>query len=295
VTRRARPVALSLCVIAAAAACSRQPAREATESWPAQPPLRIVAGSVLATEVLLEIAPRERLAGVHALAADPKYSLVVDGVKDLTKVGAEPEQLLAVRPDLVILDAFTRPETQVLLESAGVPVVRTLSASSFDDIAANIRRIGRACWLVEPAEALVLRMQAKLRDVQQRGAGLAEWHVMNLDGGLHTHGRGSLFDAVVQAAGAHNLAAERGAGPFRRLSLEAVLAWRPDALIVDAEAGQAERQPEWFAQIRGLQLLRCRQRDHVLFVPGPMLGTTSHRLVDTVALVQDALLRWGRP
>lgn len=276
-------------------ACDRGQDVTAPDFRPELPPVRIVAGSILATEVLLAIAPRDRIAGVHVLAADPRYSLVVADVVGLPQVGAEPERLLAVRPDLVILDAFTRPETQVLLESAGVPVLRTLTPCSFDDIAANIRRIGRACHLDEAAESLVERMQARLREVQQRGAELGAWHVMSLDGGLHTYGRGSLFDAMLGAIGAHNMAAERGAGPFRKLSLEALLAWRPDALVVDAEPGQAARQPEWFAQVRGLDLLACKRRDHVLFVPGPMLGTTSHRLVDTAEFVQQALRKWGRP
>jgi len=286
---------LTLLALASAAACHRERRVTVSDLRPEHQPLRIVAGSILATEVLLEIAPRERIAGVHALATDARYSLVVAEVADLPLVGAEPERLLAVRPDLVILDAFTRPETQVLLESAGVPVLRTMTPRSFDDIATNIRRIGRACHLDAEAEALVARMQAKLRDVQQRGADLGAWHVCSLDGGLHTYGRGSLFDAMLGAIGAHNLAAERGAGPFRKLSLEAVLAWRPDALVVDGEAKNGHVQPDWFAQSRGLQLLSCTQKNHVLFVSSPMLGTTSHRLVDTAAFVQEALRQWGRP
>ncbi|MDO8349513.1 MAG: ABC transporter substrate-binding protein [Planctomycetota bacterium] len=294
-TRRARSVALMLLACVGTLACDGGRRVTAPDFRPEQPPMRIVAGSIFATEVLLEIAPRERIAGVHTLAQDPAFSLVVTEVADLPKVGAEPERLLAVRPDLVIIDAFTRPETQVLLESAGVPVVRTLTPRSFDDIEANIRTVGRACHCDAAAEALVARMRTQLQQVRDRGAELGAWHVCNLDGGLHTHGRGSLFDAMMEAVGARNLAAERGAGPFRRLSLEAVLAWRPDALIVDGEAADQSRQPEWFAQSRGLQLLPCTQRNHVLFVPGRLLGTTSHRLVDTAALVQAKLRTWGHP
>lgn len=100
------------------AACAR-PAPWAAVDWrPANAPQRIVAASLLATEVLLEILPRERLAGVHVLAADPRFSLVAGDVQGLPLVGADAEQLLAVRPDLVLCDAYTRPETLALLSSA---------------------------------------------------------------------------------------------------------------------------------------------------------------------------------
>src|SRR5678815_1583931 len=101
--------------------CRQAKPRHAPDWRPAAPPQRIVAASVFATEVLLAIAPRERIAAVHVLAADPRYSLVVAEANGLPLVGAEPEQLLAAAPDLVLCDAFTRPETLALLSAADVP------------------------------------------------------------------------------------------------------------------------------------------------------------------------------
>ncbi|MCC7063158.1 MAG: ABC transporter substrate-binding protein [Planctomycetes bacterium] len=262
---------------------------------PASPPQRIVAASLLATEVLLEIAPHARLAGVHELTADPRFSLIVDAVKDLRKVGAEPEQLLAVRPDLVILDAFTRPETVALLQGAGVPLLRTQAPASLDDIAANIRRIGHACHLDVEAEGLVSRMMTRAAEVRATGGELAPWRVCSLDGALHTYGRGSLFDAMLGLVGARDLAAERGAGPFRKLDVETVLAWRPDALIIAAAPGHEDRELQWLEQQPGLALLPCVRNHRVLFVPGALLASTSQHFVELAAFVQKGLLQWGKP
>ncbi|HEX5054630.1 MAG TPA: ABC transporter substrate-binding protein [Planctomycetota bacterium] len=268
---------------------------QAPDWRPERPPQRIVAASILATEVLLEIAPRERIVGVHSLAADPRYSLVVDQVHDLPLLGAEPEQLLAVRPDLVITDAFTRPETQTLLEVAGVPMLRTIAPASLADVATNIRSIGRVCHLDAAANELVHRMERGMAAVQAGADGLGVWHVCSLDGALHTYGRGSLVDAMLAGAGVHNLAAERGAGPFRKLDAETVLAWCPDAVLIAATPGEEERERAWLLDYPGLRLLPCVTRDRLLFVPGPLLGTTSHRIVDAAAFVQAALRAWGHP
>jgi len=255
--------------------------------------MRIVCGSVFAAETLLEIAPRERIAAVHEFAADSRYSLVADQVEGLELVGAEPEQLISVRPDLVIVGAFTKPETLAILASAGVPVLRTATPRSFVDIAANIRLIGRACLLEAEAEALVARMNVRLAELQKRGRELGACEVMSLDGGLRTMGNGSLFDAVVTAAGATNLAAKNGAGPFRIMNFESVLAWRPEMLVIDLQSGKEETEREWIAQSLGFELLPAVVNDRILFVPSALFATTSHHLVETVAFVQDTLLRWG--
>jgi iron complex transport system substrate-binding protein len=278
-----------------AAAC--RPERPWAEpNWrPTVPPQRIVAASLLATEVLLAIAPRERLAGVHFLAADARYSCVVDAVGDLTRVGAEPEQLLAARPDLVICDPYTRPETLALLSAAAVPVVVTANPTTFADIAGNLRAIGRWCHLENAAEQLVATMQERLRRLAERAPELASWRVMNLDGGLHTYGRDSLFGALVAAAGARSEAAARGVGPFRKVDAEALLAWQPDALVINAEEDAGSDLPAWITQHPALPLLRCVQRRRVLQVSGPLFASTSHHLVAAAELLQRELLQWGTP
>jgi len=266
----------------------------ASASTPDVLPHRVVAGSIFAAEVLVELAPPGLLVGVHELASDPAYSWVAARLVDLPKVGARPEQLLALRPDLVVLDAYTRPETLALLRAASVPVLRLDAPQGFADIATNIRVLAGACGLDAAGELLIDRMQARLRQLDAGRGKLREWRVCSLDGAYHTYGSGSLFDAVMQAVGARNLAAERGAGLFRKLKLESLLAWRPDAIVVAAE-GRGTERPVWLDQVPGLGLLACAQRERFLVLPGALLGSTSHHLVDAAAFIQQHLLAWGRP
>ncbi len=256
-------------------------------------PQRVVAGSVLAAESLLGVLPEARLAAAHLFAADPGYCLAADRAGGVRLVGATPEQLLSVDPDLVLVDAYTRAETLALLGAAGVPVVRTLDPHGFEDIEANLRMIGRVTHLDGELEAVITGMQRRLRAVRQQGEGLPTWRLLSLDGALHTYGEGSLFDAIARAAGAKNVAAERGVGAFRKLDIDEVVAWRPDAMVLSGapDAGA----PAWISQLPGVELLPCVARGRLLFVPGPLLSTTSHHLVDAAACVQRKLLEWGSP
>ena len=277
------------------AACTEPPPWSAADWRPQHPPQRVVAASVLAAESLLGVLPRERIAGVHAFAADPGYSLVAAQTEGLALLGADPGQLLAVRPDLVVVDAYTRAETFELLAQAGVPVVRTLDPHDFADIEQNLRLLGRVTHLDAELERTIGDLQQRLATVREAGAELAEWRLLSLDGALHSYGQGSLFDAVATAAGARNLAAEHGVGAFRKLDIEEVLAWRPDAIVLAARGESGESVPEWMQQTPGLDLLPCVQKRRLLFVPAALLSTTSHHLVDAAAVVQRQLRAWGRP
>lgn len=285
------PAALAL--IAVVAACRRGPVAEAVD--PSRPPARVVAASVFAAEVLLDLVPRERLVGVHFLAADPRYSMVADRVGDLPRVAAEPEDLLSVEPDLVVIDAFTKPETVALLEAAGVRLLRPPEARDFAGIWANIRLLGEACDNAKEAERLIATAQTRLAALRATAAERAGWRVMSLDGALHTYGKGSLFDAVVVAAGARNLAVDEGVGPFRKLDVEAVMVMPADAIVLGAGSGDLAQERLWLTRHPGLRLMRCVERDRLLLVPSPMLASTSHHLVTAAERIAAQLSRWGAP
>lgn len=287
-----RPFLPSALVCAVLAGCGRD---DGGVPAPVLPARRIVAASVASAEILLSIAPRERIAAVHYLVADTRFSMVADQVGELPLVGAEPEDLLAVRPDLVVLDPFTKPETRALLAGAGIAVTTLAPATDFGGIAANIRELGRLAGCDQAATELVAAMDRRLADLAAARGGADRFAVMSLDGGRNTYGKGSLFDAVVDAAGARNLSAQRGVGPFRQLDVEAVLAWRPDALVLDVLPGGEAAERARLAQDPGLQLLPCVRRDRLVFVPSALLNSTSHWLVGAAEHLQATLRTWGRP
>jgi ABC-type Fe3+-hydroxamate transport system substrate-binding protein len=182
-----------------------------------------------------------------------------------------------------------------LLTAANVPVVRTRDPHSFEDIEANLRLLGRVTHLDAEVERIIAATTMKLEAVREAGKDLHEWRVLSLDGALHTLGEGSLFDVMTRTAGARNLAAERGVGAFRKLDIEEVLAWRPDALVLSGEPPADGGLPEWVLQYPGLALLPCVAAGRIIYVPGRLLITTSHRLVESSAFVQQQLIEWGKP
>ena len=257
------------------------------------PPQRIVAASVFSAETLLEIAPSSHIAGVHFLAADARYSRAAAKAAALPLLGASPEQLIAARPDLVVVDEFTLADTVTLIRSVGIAVVRTLPVATFDDVANNIRMLGFAIGQDAAAESLCERMLRRRDEIRSAGQGLDAWRVMSLNGALDTYGSRSLLDDAVKSAGARHLPAEHDVAGYRKLDIETVLGWQPDAIVISvSETGEGG---EWVAQHAGLSLLPCVQRGRVVRIPGSLLSSTSHHAVELGALLQKSLSDWGRP
>ena len=111
----------------------------------AAPPNRILSGVLASDEILTALVPPERLVAVTYLVDEPGLSDVAKLLPpDLPRIYAEAENMLALRPDLVVLASYTRATTVRLLVAAGIPVVRFQWYRSFADIMNSIRMLAAA-------------------------------------------------------------------------------------------------------------------------------------------------------
>ena len=260
----------------------------------AQPPQRIVAGSVLSAEVLLSICPPERIAAIHETAVDPRYCAIAEEVAAFPRhTGPDPEEIISYRPDLVITDSFTWAGTQTLLEEAGVTVVRTGMFRTLDDLEDNMRGIGYVTGLDEEVEELIRGMREQFARLASGADARRGWRVLDLNAAMYSSGRGSTLDGILAHVGARNVAAENGVGEYLRVDIEQVLGWDPDVLIVPVVLGEEEKERRRIRQDPGLRVLRCVQQDRIMFVSGALLGSTSHYVAEAGRVIAEQLDRWG--
>ena len=155
-----------------------------------------------------------------------------------------------------------------------------MEAEDFAGVAADIRKV--AAGLGQPAagEALVARMDAEL--TASRGA----WggaRALYLTPGGFTAGRGTLVEAMLQAAGLTGAVAAPGYAP---VSLEALVLNPPSALVLGFFRDLAGGRQHW--TIAGDDWLRdLARRRTIASLPGSMLGCPSWLAADgTVTLAQ---------
>lgn len=237
--------------------------------------------NVASDEILLALAP-ERLVALSVLADDSQVSnAVVEAGAVRARVKTDAEQILMLRPDLVVLGANSlRIADQ--LESLNVRVVTIQGFESFAWIENLIRTLGDAVDSRGLAETLISNMQRRLKAVSERVAGRPRPRVLTYSPWGGTAGRGTLFDDVIRAAGGENVASQLGLSGFKRISLERLVMADPDVILYTAWRRWAPAFQDEFLSHPALHELRAFRERRVYEVPSRLMVAASHHIAETV-------------
>lgn len=209
---------------------------------------RIVSLSVFSDEVLWQLGPgvRRRVVAVSHLADDPRYSAVAGlWPAHVARVQAQVEPVLRVDADLVIVSSFSGNEIGAAFAQAGISVLRLGELRGFADFRMHVRTVGDRIAASHDAQALVMQFDGELQRLAQsaRHTSVVSWND-GIVAGAHT-----TFADVAAAAGLVHLAARAGLAGYPRLSVEQLLRWQPDLVVVpcgtdcNASVAQFRRNP----------------------------------------------------
>lgn len=202
---------------------------------PALPPARVVSLNLCADQLLLSVADRRQIAALTVYATDPAMSAAAAAARGLATTRGTAEELLALAPDLVLAAPY-----QVAAKARLLPGVRIVAVPEANDVAAivaNLRTVAAAIGHPARAGPVIVSLGASLPPVVL-GRGPIVAHYQR--GGYLT-GTGTLVDDLLRRAGVRNLAAVLHRPPLSRLSLEEIVAARPDYLLIERRAGTGDR------------------------------------------------------
>lgn len=188
-------------------------------------PRHIMSLKICTDELLMDLVPPSRIASVTFLSQEKAALRLWPQAAKLRVNHNTAEEVLAEKPDLILTDTFTPPAMRALIAKSGARVVQVPPAEDFPAIRAATRQVAAAVGETARGEALIARMDAQLASLAasrpSRPIKVAGW-----GGGGYVPGRGTLFDAMLQAAGARNITTA-GDGFY---DVESLLAARPDIL-----------------------------------------------------------------
>lgn len=190
----------------------------------AAPPQHIMSLKICTDELLMELVPPSRIASVTFLSQESAALKLWPQAARMAVNHNSAEEVLATRPDLILTDSFTSPQMRKLLSQSGARVVEVPPAENFEQIRAVTRLVGDAVGERPRADALIAQMDQALRDLAANRPKRAV-RVMGWGGGGFVPGRLTLFNAVLEAAGGVNIAANDG-----YTDVEGLIAARPDVL-----------------------------------------------------------------
>ncbi len=203
-----------------------------------EPPQRILSYSLGHDEILLALVDKSRFAAVGPFTGDPAYSNVAEQAAGLPTFEKGVENVLAARPDLVIVSKFTDADIVGLIQEAGVPVARPALESSAEGNIPTILLMGYMLGVEERALELVAEIESRLALVTgrvpppgdpERPAVISMSRYSDV---LYAAGADTTEGGILETAGGVNAAARDGIAGHQTISVESIASMNPDVILI---------------------------------------------------------------
>ncbi|MBD8699982.1 ABC transporter substrate-binding protein [Sphingomonas sp. CFBP 13714] len=195
-----------------------------------RPPARIVSLNLCADQYLLALADPAQIVALTRFARDPNMSAAANAARTIPVSRGSAEDVLMLRPDLVISSPFRRQTVAAVLAGRNVATLDLPPADSYTAIVTQVRQVAAAIGHPDRGETLIRRMDTALARLPRAPGGGRTAAYYQRRGFLT--GTGTLVDELMQRLGLANLATRLGKPALSQLSLEQMALARPDYLVV---------------------------------------------------------------
>ena len=203
------------------------------------PPERVHYLSLGHAEIGAALVGADRTAAIYPFFSDPEVSNISDLVSDVQVIGFEPEEVVALAPDIAIASQYTSPDLVNVVAGAGIQVVRVSQEGGSSGDVPNILLMGYMLGAEDRALELAAEVQSRVEFVadqilgyQKQDVGLPGVLAISKYVDIYAAGANTNLDEIIEAAGGYNPAKESGIDSFQQVSIESIAAINPDVIIL---------------------------------------------------------------
>ncbi len=267
--------------LAMTAGCSATPAARRFEHE-ATRPRRVVSLNPCLDVILVEVADRFQIAALSHYAREDYGSTIADIARTLPFTYETAEEVLALRPDLVLTGRHSSLATRTSLDRLDIPTALFGLPDTVEESLEQVRRIAGLVGHPERGDALVRRIVAALEAAAPMPGTPSLSALVFMPGGFAS-GPGTLMDEMMSRMGLHNAAIRYGLRRSMSVPLEHVIADPPDVLLSGEPYPGA---PSWAERVMEHPALnhlaggmrRAAFPERLLFCGGPVLVRTAAAL-----------------
>ena len=245
----------------------------------ARPLPRVVSLNPCTDAVLVNIADREQILALSHYARDARQSTIADIARTYPITYESAEEVIALRPDVVLTAAHSSPATRAALKRLKVRTELFKVPNSWIENQAQIRRIADAVGHPDRGEALIARVEAAMAKGAPRPGTRPVTALVFQPNGFAA-GHGTLVDEMMRRAGFVNVAERYGLKKWGNVSLERLLDDPPEVLLAGQAAPNAQTWAERILNHPALASVGPRMQravfpERLLYCGGPVLIQTA--------------------
>lgn len=252
---------------------------------------RVASINLCTDQLLMTLADPDQILGLSPYSRDKARSWAASRARAFPRLSGEAEDVLALKPDLVVAGRYTKRATRELLKQQGLKVAEFDIAKSIDDVKSQMRRMGDLVNHPDRAEAQVAKLDAAIARAKQEVA-RKPYRVLALSRRGWVSGDDSVTSALLSITGLSNAASGLGVRHGGFAKLETIVALKPDFILVSDGNDVAEDEGRALLLHPALEKLYPPSRRIVIpedltVCGGPMLPDALDRLIAELKRVGD--------
>lgn len=241
----------------------------------------IVSMNPCADAMLMALVPPARIAAISHYSQRPdSTSIPLDVARRFRGTSGTAEEVIGMKPDLVIASSFTPPSTREAFARARLNTLYLDIPASIDASKAQVTALAAAVGAPARGAALNARIDAAIAATGWRGPKVA---ALLWIGGNLVNGSQTLLDDMMVRTGFANQAAHYGLAHTGQLPMEQVIADPPRVMLVpegaghDSDSRAAALRQRAIAET-GLPVLQAQFPRHLVNCGGPVIPAAMTRL-----------------
>jgi iron complex transport system substrate-binding protein len=251
----------------------------------------IASMNVCTDQLLISLADPEQVVGLSRYALQRFESFSADDARRFRILSGGAEDILELRPDIVVASQFDKRSTRELLKEKGLRLVEFAVPRNLDEVKAQIREMGDLVGHPDRASVQIARLDEVIAQARQAVA-RRHYRVLPLSRRGWVSGRDSLLSALLAETGLFNAAGDLGIASGGFASLEAIVKLKPDLIVVSDAGDRAEDDGRAFLLHPALERLYPPSRrivipDRLTVCGGAMLTEALDRLVSELKRVEQ--------
>ncbi len=202
-----------------------------------------------------------------------------------------PEKVIALKPDLVLIDESTGPKAAIeTIRKAGISVVETPESWSLADLPVKVREVGRAIGAAEQAELLIEKINQSLKvSTVSNKPRVAFLYLRGTSAVYLIGGKGSGADSLLDSIGAVDVGAAQLERPFNTLTAESLAGLNPDVILVMSKGLESVGGVEGLLSLPGVAQTNAGKNSAIIDVDDSLLLSFGPRTPSLVEALAQAL------
>ena len=207
-----------------------------------------------------------------------------------------PEKVIALKPDLVIIDASTGPQSAIdQIRSAGIRVEQTPESWNLADISLKVQAVANVIGAPQQGELLNQAIESAI--VNSKLSSKPRIAFLYLRGTSSIYligGEGSGADSLISAIGGIDVGATALPRPFNTLTAESLATLNPDVIIVMTKGLESVGGISGLLKLPGVAQTEAGKKQAVIDVDDSLLlsfGPRTPSLVQVLAERVSAVLK----